>query len=362
MKFLNKKEQVIDLEITPYGKSLFARGRFKPEFYAFFDTDILYDSENIGVVEHHNSASVRIKEVPQLETQAYFYSAEKQVKEATELQRLTEFERIRAVIDKEPTDIHSEPYVADDGVTIGTIPDRSFSAQPLGSSHLNSPNAPAWNIGVLEGSITGSSPYLTGSHQVLRIPQLNMKDITYELKVSNTIDSENFYQFSGPNSLNGKVLNVIEDSIILEVDEANTDFDWKNFDIEVYEIETIEVTSSLTTKQYKDYMKPLFFKRCKSLVQDGILLDPDEIHEEDTPLNPNYVEYYFDILVDKEIEQQKLCNISPKDRAQGVFSTRMLECGPDGEENANAELYGTEEQESINAETLYDTEDFEEDC
>ena len=58
MKFLNKKEQVIDLEVTPYGKSLLARGRFMPEFYAFYDNDILYDGEYGGVLEHQNSSSV----------------------------------------------------------------------------------------------------------------------------------------------------------------------------------------------------------------------------------------------------------------------------------------------------------------
>ena len=54
MKFLNKKEQVIDLEITPYGKSLLARGKFRPAFYAFYDRDVVYDSEYGGVIEVQN--------------------------------------------------------------------------------------------------------------------------------------------------------------------------------------------------------------------------------------------------------------------------------------------------------------------
>ena len=89
MKFINKKEQVIDLEITPYGKSLFSMGRFKPTYYAFFDEDVLYDSEYGGFSEHQNSASVRIRDAFQLETQAFFYGVEKQVKEATSMARST---------------------------------------------------------------------------------------------------------------------------------------------------------------------------------------------------------------------------------------------------------------------------------
>ena len=43
MKFLNKQEQVIDLQLTQYGKYLLSTGKFKPVFYAFFDDGILYD-------------------------------------------------------------------------------------------------------------------------------------------------------------------------------------------------------------------------------------------------------------------------------------------------------------------------------
>ena len=118
MKFLNKKEQVIDLEITPYGKSLLSMGRFKPEYYAFFDDDVLYDSQYAGAAEHQNSASVRIRDALQLETQAYFYSAEKQVKEATAFHRLSQEEKQRTrTYGLEPMDINGRPYVQDDAVT-----------------------------------------------------------------------------------------------------------------------------------------------------------------------------------------------------------------------------------------------------
>ena len=64
MKFLNKNEQIIDLQITSYGRRLLSMGRFRPEYYAFFDDDVLYDSQYAGFTEQQNSASTRIKEVP----------------------------------------------------------------------------------------------------------------------------------------------------------------------------------------------------------------------------------------------------------------------------------------------------------
>ena len=43
MKFLNKKEQVFDIQLTPYGKHKLSAGDFKPTYYAFFDDNIAYD-------------------------------------------------------------------------------------------------------------------------------------------------------------------------------------------------------------------------------------------------------------------------------------------------------------------------------
>jgi len=350
MKFLNKKEQVIDLEVTPYGKHLMAMGRFKPEFYAFYDDTILYDSQYAGVLETQNSASVRIKEMPQLETQAFFYSAEKQVTEATELQRLTKEER-QAVRDagKEPMDTTGKPYVSDDGTTIGTIPDREFYGQPIGTSGLESSNAPAWKINFLKGEISSSHPYVnddfSGSGKVHHIPQFNMNDIVFRMKVENSQETENFYEFTSSNDLNGKFLNVYEDSIVLEIEEDNTNFDWENFEIEVYEVETVTGSGQTpATTWTKEYMKPLFFKKQMSEVQNNILIDPKDLPEENTAVDSNYVEYYFDILVDKEISE--LCELQPIDKAEGIFSSRMIECEDTGKKKVDlGSLYDTIEED-----------------
>ena len=42
--FLDKKEQVIEFQLTNYGKHLFSQGKLDPKFYSFYDDDILYDS------------------------------------------------------------------------------------------------------------------------------------------------------------------------------------------------------------------------------------------------------------------------------------------------------------------------------
>ena len=43
MSFFNKKEEVMEVQLTQYGKYLLSKGKFKPVFYAFSDDEILYD-------------------------------------------------------------------------------------------------------------------------------------------------------------------------------------------------------------------------------------------------------------------------------------------------------------------------------
>ena len=58
--FLNQKEEVIRLELTPYGKEKFSKGEFLPKYYAFYDNDILYDAAHAGMIETQNNIATRI--------------------------------------------------------------------------------------------------------------------------------------------------------------------------------------------------------------------------------------------------------------------------------------------------------------
>tara|TARA_B100001094_G_scaffold270656_1_gene275589 strand:- start:3928 stop:5796 length:1869 start_codon:yes stop_codon:yes gene_type:complete len=60
-KFLDKKERVIDFQLTPYGKHRLSVGQLRPEYYAFFDTGVLYDSEYAGFKEVQTKIHERIK-------------------------------------------------------------------------------------------------------------------------------------------------------------------------------------------------------------------------------------------------------------------------------------------------------------
>ena len=83
MKFFNKKEDVLDIQLTQYGKHLLSKGELEPTYYAFFDDDVLYDSKyGGGESEAQNETQDRIeKETPSLRTQYVFSGRETAVKE-----------------------------------------------------------------------------------------------------------------------------------------------------------------------------------------------------------------------------------------------------------------------------------------
>ena len=65
MAFVNPKQDVYDIKLTSHGRKLLSSGEFKPEFYAFYDDDILYDAQYSTTGssrEHQNYIETRIKE------------------------------------------------------------------------------------------------------------------------------------------------------------------------------------------------------------------------------------------------------------------------------------------------------------
>jgi len=79
MEFFNKKEEVIELKLTQFGRFMLSKGKFKPTFYSFFDDNVLYNSEKGGVNELQNESGARIQETPTMEHQNSFSSIEKDI-------------------------------------------------------------------------------------------------------------------------------------------------------------------------------------------------------------------------------------------------------------------------------------------
>ena len=71
MTFFNKKTDVMDIELTPYGRYLLSIGKLKPKYYEFSDDDVLYDvsaSAQLTTEIQENTHDRIVNQTPKLKT------------------------------------------------------------------------------------------------------------------------------------------------------------------------------------------------------------------------------------------------------------------------------------------------------
>jgi hypothetical protein len=301
---MNKKEEVIHIELTQYGKYKLSRGKFHPYQYAFFDDDILYDGLYGGVEEEPREVQGRIDETPQRRTQYCFTSLEKQVKQLTSLIRNEKLE----LTDDELQNYKEREYV--------------FPA-PIGSSEIKNDKYPAWQINFLKGEVEAIASYLTLQEQVVKIAQVDMEPVIYETQVLLRGTEEDTSADSPATSVDeldfpdGSYVEVYGDCLLFSVDEFNTEFENENFHMEVFIVEEQRVIEN-GQAVLKEVLIPLSFvkKKGSSNIVNGILMDDEPknaISFSDTELDSSFVEYWFDVACDYEIDRNVLCsNLAPK--------------------------------------------------
>jgi hypothetical protein len=314
VKFFDEKEEVLDIQLTQFGKHLLSVGKWKPIYYAFFDDNILYDGKFAGLVEEQSYIESRIQDdTPRLHTQHVFSGRE------------TDY--IRVLEEKEGTDPQKE-----EKVSLQSTPEKDYSlVSPLGTSELGNQKAPRWSIKALAGNIDSSSKFLTGSFQNLKIPQLDMQ-ITYETTVRNMSDfpkgTETFGQIEAE-ELNIGVFadqtffEVSGDPFLLEIEELNSNFDVENFDIEVFKFELEKLPGEKNSTV--EVLNQLFFEKRKPQIKNNILVD-DRPDDQIIPLDPSYVEYYFDVFVDDEISESIICSAIKEMKSKGIYVDDSYQC------------------------------------
>tara|TARA_Y100000310_G_C20529830_1_gene737854 strand:- start:176 stop:1066 length:891 start_codon:yes stop_codon:yes gene_type:complete len=291
MAFLNKKEDVIDLQLTQYGKYLLSQGKLKPVYYAFFDDDVIYDQRYASgsALETQKDIQGRIIDNSlSVETQ-YLYHSVDTIAIQNQLKNL----RSSDEIDK-----------------IQQTPERHYAlSDPLGNSEFASSKAPSLNIRIENGMITSSAATITGSgkkdYAIKSIPQLNLSDVVFVTFVDDVeTDDPNDRPEIVFNFEDGTYINVEKDHLLLTIIEENTPLSRENFDIEVY---VLDQTGNID--------HPLYFKKQNEIMKNGLLVDPvererhpfhqDEVSPGQIPPADLYaideVEYYFDLKVDGEI-------------------------------------------------------------
>lgn len=293
MTFFNKKNDVISIELTSYGKYLLSKGKFKPVYYEFLDDDILYDSSYAGVSEEQrNNISERIKnETPRIKTQYVFTGVETKLKQ---------LKKIKVQLEKQRRNSKTEEELIENFEIFEKL---HFNSSPLGTSNLDD-KYPALNFSVYNAEILSSSLYQNYNSHVINVAEINLKNINVSSSIltASATDSSNLSnieqnQFSleeGVVSIPRQTTRIFPDntyvsiedkSVIFQFFEKNTKETAENFEIEIYTYET--------GSDGRETIKQLFFDNSNSEFVD----------------DQNKVEYYFQILKDNNIRNEDLKNI-----------------------------------------------------
>jgi hypothetical protein len=311
MEFFDRKEEVLDVQLTQYGKYLLSVGKLDPVYYSFFDSDIDYDTQyqgdppgpgnTPGPSENQKDTEDRLKETPRIKIIHSVDSVETTsvqiaVPTAIEVEVLvdageaaqdqtvllpsfhlltTKLVNIDKLFYNSYNDFLSETY--------GDIPYKyvtpekqsTFGLQmPLGKSNYNSIYYPAFDLVFGKGKIKESKYYKDHKFGIIRIPQLEV-EVTFETTVASTEDKNDFsikdivsikdsiepanYNYTKV-SEDGTYIKVEEDYIYINLRELHSLEEKENFIIEVYEIEEHEVEhrtsdSGGTNDIYERYFK-----------------------------------------------------------------------------------------------------------
>ena len=269
VRFFNQKEEVISLELTPYGKKKYSDGEFLPKFYSFYDSDILYDGAYGNLLEEQNNIVNRISNnTPRIKPVARFTGSMVSVFSYASANARDEF--------------------VQDNVANSTF----FRA--LGQSSPWVEKVPAWSIAPLPMGDVGlnSGVAYTSAHT---IPMMSATlDIEYET----------FTMGNGQTSYGL----VASNKIILDVKELNTIFKGNgNFDIQVMlsgtdgEFRSLEFIDGQTSagSQLLEQRDPYTLSRRLNGTEE-------QISESFPILTDNLVEFFLDISVDNEIENLEI--------------------------------------------------------
>jgi len=111
------------------------------------------------------------------------------------------------------------------------------------------------------------------------------------------------------NFQDGAQISIGDDGLILKIEEGNTFFENDNFDIECYEVKTIDG---------KETLKPLKFYSNKELLQSA--------NGNKIPYDKNSFEQYCTIEVDKEISSDIMCPYISVDTVKHLYHEKMFDC------------------------------------
>jgi hypothetical protein len=298
MQFFDTKEEVIDIQLTPYGKHLLSKGLWNPVYYEFYDDDIIYDSQYARTQEGQEEIIERIKSTKRTKTQYTFKSP------AT-----GSFLSQESSIEKRNT--------------------LYTNFLPLGNSSTIKTKFPSIDLRLVSGEIesVGSSLSISGQPNNLQI--ISLKDIEYTItnnRVENVEDISSIQRVYE----DGTFIQVIENDLFIDISELGIDTKVDNFEISFVEID-----------QNDNEVRKIFFidEQKPTKVINNVLLDNEDYQSyreketNDEFNNKKFINHFLDVKIDKEIDQNILCKYLDKEEILRlkIVEGYDIDCVDDGD-------------------------------
>jgi hypothetical protein len=284
MSFFNSKEEVIDIELTQYGKLLLSRGLLRPAYYSFHDDDVLYDSDYANVSENTNFAEVRIQE--QTPVHKPFYS----------------FKETKPFLS---SDLNQEKFIEQKANL--SIEKTNLSPFTLSNSTISNLYVPSWEIYNLSSPFLSSSTTFTNKNIIsASIPQFDVEINTVFYKTNQEqIDDDprlqEIYVFEKTVLDNDSVYITINTPLLLKIIENNVDVENDAFDVQLYKV-------TKDDEQNEKYTQLKFYKQLQNYDDvNDLYVETVNAMQDLEVIDSNYADYYFEILSDKEISQLNTC-------------------------------------------------------
>lgn len=266
MTFFNRKEEVIQVQLTRVGRQKLAIGKFIPKFYEFLDDDVLYDKRNFSPdsIEEQNDIKDRIKEKVSL----------------------------RSLTAKQSVPVQSGTYLQENRLIEG-----------LGTFIPYSNYRPAWKIDALDGvlfsgsgEIDYSSLESTANNGIVvgptyeKIPQLSLVcEYHYNLGIVTTGSEGDFVNALDENP-------ILERDDVLKKPEDDTYIlfrkDFNDFSLIVEEENVLNEKEGFTLEFFK-YEYSVNAAGDETVEINPLFVDGDD---------ENSANWYFDITTDEMVE------------------------------------------------------------
>ena len=344
MVFFNKKEEVLEVELTSFGKTLHSKGKLKPAYYAFFDDDIIYDSK-YGCAS--GDVDSRIDETPRRRIQYNFSSVgdTKLVREDDDnlaiLRSITSLGKGASA----GTESRSQNELLQEERTREILiqeQKRRDAFPPIGTSANNSLYHPAWKNFMVQGTLDSSVPYINKGDSTIDIPQMNVKKRHFTVKAISESDANaELYGYVFPDGSSVTIKEDDDSHFLIMLRESNASSDVENFSIEFFEVEEANG---------EEYLNPLDFAKDfpSDRIVDGMFVEDDfPIAPLDSSEDPTLVGYYFNLETDTEIDSSTLSEAMQNGRFTNMedletfASSKRYKTDTDGSlGNSASDIYG----------------------